>query len=85
MLKSRSTQPGCEEEYRDHTWFLIRVSKEDPDVVLAQNIGQALSEFLKVNQQKLAKDHQATDGILKELGEEIKELVQKAKQPDDEQ
>ena len=83
--KGRLMQTDCEKEYRDHTWFLIRVAKEDPDVALAQNIGQTLSEFLKANQQKLAKDHQAIDDILEELGEEIRSLVWKATQMDDEQ
>ena len=85
MLKSRSTQPGCEEEYRDHTWFLIRVAKEDPDVALAQDVGQTLSEFLKANQQKLVKDYQAIDDILGELGKEIRDLVSKAKQQEGQQ
>ena len=65
--KGRLMQLGCEKEYRDHTWFLIRVSKEDPDIALVQDIGQLLNDFLKILQQKLAKDHPATEKLLVEL------------------
>ena len=73
--KGRLMQLGCEKEYRDHTWFLIRVSKEDPDVALVQDIGQILNDFLKTLQQKLAKDHPATEKLLVELMKKLKKFL----------
>ena len=41
---------GCTEAYRDRTWLLLRISREDDDVAHAQNAGQLISEFLKNNE-----------------------------------
>ena len=52
----RLMKPGCEKEYRDQTWILLRVSREDADAAAAQNTGQAIAEFLKGRQIRAGAD-----------------------------
>ena len=52
----RLMKPGCEKEYRDQTWILLRVSREDADVAAAQNTGRAIAEFLKGRQIRAGAD-----------------------------
>lgn len=53
--------------YRDDTWLLVRVSREDKDVAAAQNAGQLLAEFSQANLKRSADERSVIESGFTEL------------------
>lgn len=69
---------NCTKTYRNQTWLLVRVSREDADVALAQNAGQAIAEFVKANAEFRTKNKAATEADLEALTKSIGGLFDEA-------
>jgi len=74
-----ATDEACGRPFRGMTWILLRISREDDDVALANNAGQAFAEFrasiLREAQPKAADFKMTSEGAkaaLERLEEDIK-------------
>ncbi|MEM1277944.1 MAG: hypothetical protein AAGH74_15580 [Pseudomonadota bacterium] len=69
---------GCSQTYRDNTWLLLRVSREDTDVATVQNVGQEISEFLEAQSEKSVAEAKAVKDTFEELETTVDKLLDNA-------
>lgn len=70
---------NCDGPYRQKTWFLIRVSREDADVATVQNVGQELAAFSDASAARLKAEAEDVRQDLIQLNSNISDLLDKSK------
>lgn len=78
---AKGKEGKCDITYRDRTWFLVRVARENKSAALDNEYGEILGSFLKrLNEYDIA-DIKGTQAALDDLKEKLTTLNGKPKQP----
>ena len=71
----KSATAGCEETYRDRTWFLFRVAKESEKAALDLEFGERVGQFVRRLDEFESADLESMTGATNDLQESLKILV----------